>query len=131
MPTKELCLVAKSIADRMVVTRPKKKVLMKKVAKEARVSDRVIISCKCKGKCSNNRCYYFKEGKKYRCYYFKEGKKCLVYCHDSLEHDCGHLASLAIQTEIVIKEKEKRKKANSKANGKAREKARKRQQANT
>jgi len=108
--------VAKSIADRMVVTRLKKKVLMKKVAKEARVSDRVIISCKCKGKCGNNRC---------RC--FKEGKKCLVYCHDSLEHDCGHLASLAIQTEIVIKEKEKRKKAN----GKAREKARKRQQANT
>jgi len=112
--------VAKLIANRIVVTRPKKKVLMKKVAKEARVSNRVIISCKCKGKCGNNRCCCF-----------KEGKKCLVYCHDSLEHDCGHLASLAIQTEIVIKEKEKRKKANRKANGKAREKARKRQQANT
>jgi len=112
--------VAKSIADGMVVTRPKKKVLIKKVAKEARVSNRVIISCKCKGKYSNNRC---------RC--FKEGKKCLVYCYDSLEHDCGHLASLAIRTEIVIKEKEKRKKADGKANGKAGEKARKRQRANT
>ena len=116
MPTKELCLVAKSIADGMVVTRPKKKVLIKKVAKEARVSDRVIISYKCKGKCSNNRCYYF-----------KEGKKCSVYCYNSLEHDCGHLASLAIRTEIVIKEKEKRKKADRKAN----RKARKRQRANT
>ena len=85
MPTKELCLVAKLIANRMVVTRPKKKVLIKKVAKEARVSDRVIISYKCKGKCGNNRCHCF-----------KEGKKCLVYCYDSLEHDYGHLASLAI-----------------------------------
>jgi hypothetical protein len=121
VPTKELCLVAKSIADGMGVTRPKKKVLIKRVAKEARVSDRVIISCKCKGKCGNNRC---------RC--FKEGKKCSVYCHDSSEHDYGHLASLAIRTEIIIKEKEKRKKANRKAGEKARKGgARKRQRANT
>ena len=116
MPTKELYLVAKLIANRIVITRPKKKVLIKKVAKEARVSDRVIISYKCKGKCSNNRCYYF-----------KEGKKCLVYYYDSLEYNCGHLASLAIRIEIIIKEKEKRKKANRKAN----RKARKRQRANT
>ena len=121
MPTKELCLVVKSIADRIVVTRPKKKVSIKKVAKEAKVSDRVIISCKCKGKCSNKRCCYF-----------KKGKKCLVYCHDSLEHDYGHLASLAIRTEIVIQEKEKRKKADRKAREKARKgEARKRQRANT
>jgi hypothetical protein len=121
VPTKELCLVVKSIANRIVVTRLKKKVLIKKVAEEARVSNRVVISYKCKGKCGNNRC---------RC--FKEGKKCLVYYHDSLEHDYSHLASLAIRTEIIIKEKEKRKKANRKAREKARKGgARKRQRANT
>jgi hypothetical protein len=39
-----------------------------------------------------------------RCKCFKEGKRCSVHCHDSAEHDCGFLASLALWTELAMKD---------------------------
>ena len=91
LPTRELMRVPKSLANSIPVIGPKKRVSMKKVGEEASTSERVIISCKCKGLCATNRC---------RC--FKEKKKCSVHCHDSAEHDCGFLASLALRTELAI-----------------------------
>ena len=70
--------------------------LFSRPTESASTRDRVIISCKCTGACATNRC---------RC--FKEKKKCSVHCHDSAEHDCGYLASLALRTEIALIEKEK------------------------
>ena len=90
-PVKELMRVAKTVADSIEVHGPKKKISLKRVAQEATTSDRVIVSCKCKGICGNKRC---------RCW--KEGKKCSVHCHDSTEHDCGFLASLALRTEVAM-----------------------------
>ena len=71
----------------------KTKLSFKKVAEYASLVDRVIISCKCKGLCVM---------KRYKC--FKEGKKCSVHCHDSVKHDCGFLASLALRIELTIKD---------------------------
>ena len=70
---------------------------MSKAALEESTSDRVVVSCKCKGLCNTRRC---------RC--FKEQQKCSVHCHTSNDdYDCGFLASLALRTEkgIVAKEK--------------------------
>jgi hypothetical protein len=102
--------VPKIVADGLEIHGPKAKVSMKKIAESASTSDRVIISCKCTGACATNRC---------RC--FKEKKKCSVHCHDSAEHDCGYLASLALRTEIALIEKEKQ----------GPKKGKKRQRANT
>ena len=88
-PVKEL----KTVADQIEVRRPKKKLSLKKVAEYASSADRVIISCKCKGLCTTKCCRYF-----------KEDKKCLIHYHDSAEHDCGFLASLALQTELALKD---------------------------
>ncbi len=40
--------------------------------------------------------------KRYRC--FKEGKKCSVYCYDLAKHDYGFLVSLALRTEVTMKD---------------------------
>jgi hypothetical protein len=90
---KELMRVVKTVADQIEVHGPKTKLSLKKVAEYASLADRVIISCKCKGVCATKRC---------RC--FKQGKKCSVHCHDSAEHDCGFLASLALRTELAMKD---------------------------
>jgi hypothetical protein len=44
----------------------------------------------------------FQSTKRYKC--FKEGKRCSVHCHDSVKHDYGFLASLALRTELVMKD---------------------------
>jgi hypothetical protein len=69
------------------------KLSLKKVTKYASLTDRVIISCKCKG------LYIMK---RYKC--FKEGKKCSVYYYDLIKHDCKFLASLALHTKVIIKD---------------------------
>jgi hypothetical protein len=100
VPTRELKRVPRLLADSQeieaLVNGPSKKVSMKKIGEKASTSDRVLISCRCKGKCASRRC---------RC--FKEGKRCSVHCHVDAEHDCGFLASLANRTEVALKEKEK------------------------
>jgi hypothetical protein len=90
---KELIRVVKTMADQIEIHGPKTKLSLKKVAEYASSADGVIISCKCKGVCATKRC---------RC--FKEGKRCSVHCHDLIEHDCGFLASLALRTELVMKD---------------------------
>jgi hypothetical protein len=90
--------VVKTVADQIEVHGPKTKLSLKKVAEHASSAERVIISCKCKGQCATKRC---------RC--FKEGKRCSVHCHDSAEHDCGFLASLALRTELAIKDNPSKK----------------------
>jgi hypothetical protein len=92
-PVKEPMRVVKTVADQIEVRGPKTKLSLKKVAEYASSADRVIISCKCKGLCTT-KCYR----------YFKEDKKCLIHYHDSAEHDCGFLASLALQTELALKD---------------------------
>jgi hypothetical protein len=69
---------------------------MKKIREKALTSDRILISCSCKGKCASRRCRCFKEGKRYS-----------VHCHVDVEHNCGFLAGLANRTEVALKEKKK------------------------
>jgi hypothetical protein len=92
-PVKELIRVMKTVVDQIKVQGLKKKLSLKKVAEYASLVDRVIISCKYKGVCVT---------KHYKC--FKEGKKCSVHYYDSAKHDCGFLASLALRTELVMKD---------------------------
>lgn len=100
VPTRELKRVPKLLADsqeiKALVNGPSKKVSMRKIGEKASTSERILISCRCKGKCAGRRC---------RC--FKEGKRCSVHCHADAEHDCGFLASLANRTEAGLKQKEK------------------------
>ena len=53
-------------------------------------SERIDISCNCKGPQCKGRC---------RC--IKNKVKCSVYCH-STEHDCGNLLELAKRTELAL-----------------------------
>lgn len=90
MPTKELERVPLSMG--IEGGGLSKKIALSKAALEASTSDRVVISCKCKGKCNTKRC---------RC--FKEQKKCSVHCYSGDDdHDCGFLASLALRTEKAL-----------------------------
>jgi hypothetical protein len=73
---------------------PVEKLSLKKVAEHTSTSERVVISCKCKGLCYN---------KRYNC--FKNQVRCFVHCHSDAEHDCGFLASLVLRTEIGLGEK--------------------------
>ena len=100
VPTRELKKVPRLLADSMemeaLVNGPSKRVSIIKIGEMASTSDRLLISCRCKGKCSSRQC---------RC--FKEGKRCSVHCHANVEHDCGLLASLMNPTERALTEKEK------------------------
>lgn len=92
IPTKELIRPPQAVADLIVTTSwPNNKLALSAIALKASTSDRVIISCKCKGLCNTKRC---------RC--FKENQRCSVYCHFSAEHDCGFLASLDLRTEKAL-----------------------------
>jgi hypothetical protein len=66
-------------------------VLLSIVAKKVSISDRVVISCKCKGLCATKRC---------NCW--KNEHKCSVYCHTDKDHDYGWLASMVLHTEKVL-----------------------------
>jgi hypothetical protein len=97
LPTKELERVPLSMG--IVVNRPSTKVALSKVALEASTSDRVVVSCKCKGLCNTRRC---------RC--FKEQKNCSIHCHGGDDdHDCGFLASMALRTEKALVSRAKAK----------------------
>lgn len=92
MPTKELERVPLPIANGIKIEGPKRQIALSRAALEESTSDRVVISCKCKGLCNSRRC---------RC--FKEQKKCSVHCHGGDDdHDCGFLASLELRTEKAL-----------------------------
>lgn len=88
VPTCELKKVPRLLADsvemEVPVNCPSKRVSMRKIGEMAVTGDRVLISCRCKGKCSSRKCPYV-----------KEGKRCSVHCHANGENGCGLLASLA------------------------------------
>jgi hypothetical protein len=87
MPIKELERVPLSIG--IEIEGPSTNIALSKVALEASTSDRVVILCKCKGKCNTKRCWCF-----------NEQKRCFIHCYSGNDdHDCVFLASLALQTE--------------------------------
>ncbi|RFU23828.1 hypothetical protein B7463_g12511, partial [Scytalidium lignicola] len=92
MPTKDLGVVDKSLWPDITIPESTKQVTLTLAAREASTSQRIRISCQCKGQCNTKRC---------RC--FKEGKNCTVHCHKD-EHDCGQLSDLAIRTEKALVE---------------------------
>lgn len=89
-PTKELNRVPKITADGMQIQGPNSKLALSKVAELESQSERVIISCNCKGACNNKRC---------RC--FKHEQRCSVHCHTE-ERDCGFMSELSVRTEMGV-----------------------------
>jgi hypothetical protein len=61
LPTKELGRVPLSMG--VTINGPSTKIALSRAALEASTSDRVVISCKCKGLCNNKRFRRFKEQK--------------------------------------------------------------------
>ncbi|RFU25793.1 hypothetical protein B7463_g10543, partial [Scytalidium lignicola] len=90
MPTKDLGVIDKSLWPDIIIPETTKQVTLTLAAREASTSQRIRISCQCKGQCNTKRC---------RC--FKEGKDCTVHCHKD-EHDCGMLSKLTIRTEKAL-----------------------------
>jgi hypothetical protein len=99
IPTKGLGVVEQALWSDITIPDTRKEVALGHAAREASTSQRVGISCQCKGLCNTKRC---------RC--FKESKECSVHCHRD-EHDCGNLSGLAIRTEIALVERPRRKRA--------------------
>jgi hypothetical protein len=91
IPTRELNRLPNSVISRMDIQGPKTEVLLSTVAKKVSTSERVVISCKCKGLCATKRC---------NCW--KNDRKCSVYCHADKDYDCGWLASMALRTEKAL-----------------------------
>ena len=99
MPTKELGVIEEALWPDIVIPNTTKEVALRLVAQEASTSERVGVSCQCKGSCSTRRC---------RCY--KESRKCSVHCHRD-DHDCGNLSGLATRTEIALVDRPRKKRA--------------------
>jgi hypothetical protein len=91
IPTRELNRLPDSVTRGMDIQGPRTEVLLSTVAKKVSTSDRVVVSCKCKGLCATKRC---------NCW--KNERKCSVYCHADKDHDCGWLASMALRTEKAL-----------------------------
>jgi hypothetical protein len=99
IPTKELGVVEPALWPDILIPNSTNQVALGTAARDASTSERVGVSCQCKGHCNTKRC---------RCY--KEGKQCSVHCHRD-DHDCGNLSGLAIRTEIALVERPRRKRA--------------------
>jgi hypothetical protein len=104
IPTKELGIVERVLWSDIVIPDTSIEVTLTLAAREASTSERVGISCQCKGFCKSKRC---------KCY--KEGKDCSVHCHRD-DHDCSNLSSLVIRTEKALVGRPKRKRADSNVN---------------
>ena len=123
VPTRELNRVKKVLEDSLDQDEymgPSTPILLSQVALKASSSIRVVISCKCKGKCATKRCSCF-----------KNNTKCSVHCHHDSEHDCGFLASLALRTEVGLVAKEALLTKESMKLGRPKGNAVKRRRANT
>ena len=99
IPTKQLGAIEKALWSDIIIPDSTKEVGLGLAGREASTSQRIGVSCQCKGLCSTKRC---------RCY--KENKECSVHCHKD-DHDCGRLSGLAIRTEIALVERPRRKRA--------------------
>lgn len=107
IPTKELKAVDEALWSDIIIPDQTREVTLTFAAREASTSERVGISCQCKGLCNTKRC---------RCY--KEDKECSVHCHRD-EHDCGNLSGLVIRTEKGLVERPKRKRVRADTIGSA------------
>jgi hypothetical protein len=87
-------------------TGPSTPILLLAVALTALTSARIIISYKCRGKYSTNRCSCF-----------KNKQKCSVHCHHNAEHDYGYLTSLVLRTEKALLARVKGSLSNSNGDG--------------
>ncbi|KAH8820753.1 hypothetical protein F5884DRAFT_827092 [Xylogone sp. PMI_703] len=94
MPTKDLGIVNKHLWSSIIIPETINEIALTTAAREASTSQRVKISCQCKGLCNTKRC---------RC--VKEGQKCTIHCHKD-DHDCGWLSHLIVRTEIALIEPE-------------------------
>lgn len=99
IPIKELGVVERTLWPDIHIPTITKEVTLAQAARDASTSERVGISCQCKGQCSTKRC---------RCY--MEEKECTVHCHRD-DHDCGNLSGLATRTELALVERPRRKRA--------------------
>jgi hypothetical protein len=109
VPTREINRISSVVEATLAMDEyigPKKGILLSAVALKASSSTRVVISCKCKGKCATTKCSCF-----------KNSVKCSVHCHHDSEHDYGFLASLALRIEVALKDKESEKLGGKKGKG--------------
>jgi hypothetical protein len=97
IPTKELGAVEQALRPDIIIPDSTKEVTLTLAAREASTSERIGVSCQCKGVCNTKRC---------RCY--KEDMQCSVHCHKD-DHDCGNLLGLTIRTEIALVDRPRRK----------------------
>jgi hypothetical protein len=58
-----------------------------------------------------------------KCSCFKNSVKCSVYCHYDSKYDCGFLASLALRTEVALKDKESEEQGGKRGKGVKRQRA--------
>jgi hypothetical protein len=104
IPIEELDIIERVLWPDIVIPDTSTEVTLTLAAKKASTSERVGISCQCKGPCKS---------KRYKCY--KEGKDCNIHCHRD-DHDCSNLSSLVIHTEKALVGRPKRKRADSNVN---------------
>lgn len=96
--TKNLERVPDFIAQGIAIGSNTTKIALAEAARRSSSSDRVRVSCQCKGNCATNRC---------RCY--KESFLCTVHCPTN-GHVCQNLSSLSKRTEGALKLRESRSK---------------------
>lgn len=76
-PTKQLGAVEKVLWSDIVIPYSIKEGELDLAGREASTSQRVGVSCQCKGLYSAKRCRWY-----------KENKECSIYCH-GVDHECG------------------------------------------
>ena len=96
-PTSALAAVStaiqKSQRSSISINKTGNEITLAHAASQASTSNKVGVSCNCKG-CGTRRC---------RCY--KNDLKCSIYCHNT-DYDCKNLKSLAERTEIFLMPRE-------------------------
>lgn len=92
-PTKELLRVPNTEKPRIDATIPNIQTIitLHTVAAKVSTSERVTISCTCRGICKGN------------CRCIKNKVKCSIHCHDD-EHNCGNLSAVIVRTEMALVE---------------------------
>ncbi len=98
-PTKNLERVPETVAQGIAIGNGTKKISLAQAAERESTSNRVSVSCQCKGDCQSKRC---------RC--FKEGFNCTVHCHTE-DHICQNVSALPDRTEKVYAKRNQEVKA--------------------
>jgi hypothetical protein len=107
IPTKEIGVVEEALWLDIIIPDTTNEVTLGLAAREASTSERVGISCQCRGLCNTKRC---------RCY--KESRQCSVHCHRD-DHDCGNLSGLSTRTEKALVNRPQRRPQRKRARAEA------------